>query len=115
MLKTLSIVQGDSYFVRIALLKDGQPWPIAGWKFWFTVKRAAADLDAAAIAQKSTAAGTILPQGPTAAYVIGAPVDTKEQEVGRCEYDIQGESPEGDIYTLERGNVLIKSEITRAV
>lgn len=114
MLKTLTIIAGDSYFISIPLLKGGLPWPIDGWKFWFTLKRSASDLDADAIVQKSTDAGTILAYRTTVAYVVGSPEDTKVEAAGRCEFDIQGESPEGDIVTLERGFVIIRPEVTRA-
>lgn len=114
MLKTLTITQGDSYFVRFPLLKDGQPWPVAGWKFWWTVKRSESDTDAEAVVQKSTDDVTIRTLSTTEVYVVGAPADTKGKDTGRCLWDFQAESPEGDVLTLERGYVVIKPEITLA-
>ena len=117
MLKTFTLIQGDSYFLRFPLLKEGQAWPVAGWSFWWTLKLAEDDTDAAAVAQKSTEQGTILPfpGSSTEVYVVGAPSDTKGKSVGRYVWDFQGKSPEDDIVTLERGYVLLKAEATRAV
>ena len=112
MLKILTITEGDTYFVRLPLLKEGQPWPIAGWKFWFTIKNTTADADPG-LAQKTTDAGTIKQLTPTVAYVVGASADTKGFP-GKFSADVQGKSPEGDIVTLERMIVIVSPEITKA-
>jgi hypothetical protein len=112
--KVHTVTQGDSFFLKIPLLKSGQPWPIAGWSFWFTVKKSPDEDDTAALFQKSTAAAQIKALAVTSAYVIGLPGDTKGKDTGRYTYDIQGKSPEGDVYTLEDGDFIVRAERTRA-
>ncbi len=114
MLKTLTITQGDTRYLRVPLLNGPVRCPVVGWAFWFTVKAAAADADAAAILQKSTAAGTILSLDATSVCVKLQPADTKDIVAGKYLWDLQGKSPSGDIYTLERGYLVVAPEITRA-
>lgn len=114
MLKTFTITQGDTRYLRIPLLKGKVRCPVVGWAFWFTVKARAADADAAALLQKSTAAGTISTLDGTSSYAKLAPADTKNARPGKYLYDVQGKSPSGDIFTLEHGYLVIAAEITQA-
>lgn len=113
MQKTLTITQGDHFFIRIPLMKSGSAWPILGWKFWWTMKSAPTDADPGLV-QKSTDGGTIKTLSLTSVYVLGEPDDTKALAAGKYFYDVQAQSPEGDIYTLEKGIVKIDAEITQA-
>jgi hypothetical protein len=114
MLKTLTITQGDTRHLRVPLLKGKVRCPVVGWAFWFTVKAAASDPDASAAIQKSTAAGTVRTLDATAVYVTLSPADTKTVAPGKYLWDLQGKSATGDIFTLERGYLVIAAEITQA-
>ena len=97
---------------RLPLLIDGEPSAVAGWKFWMTVKHAATDADADAVIRKSTDLGDIVTHDANSVRVVGLPEDTKEEDLGKYEGDFQGQSPEGEIFTLETYFFHIDPEIT---
>lgn len=114
MLKIHRVNRGDDFFIKLPLVVDGRRTPIDGWKFWMTVKRNQADADADAIFQLSTDAGSIVPYDAYSACVVGRPAHTKSKDIARYFGDFQGQSPAGQIGTLESFLFYIDPEITIA-
>ncbi len=114
MLKTHRVTQGDRRFLRFALLRRDQPWPVAGWTWVLTCKASWEDADAAAVFRKTSAAGQIRPYDTTSVYAVIEPADLKERAPGRYRYELEGTSPEGDPVTTETGFLLLGPELNRA-
>jgi len=114
MLKTLRITQGDRAYYDLAVTLDGEVVDVSDWPLWFTVKRLPADLDAAAIFQKSTDNAGIAIGETGVPRITVAPADTTDAAPGRYYYDVQGRDLSGAPHTLERGIFVIDPQITLA-
>jgi hypothetical protein len=113
MLKTYHLVQGDAFSLKAPLLVDGIATAIEGWQCWFTVKRSPSDADESAMAQKTLGDGISAYDAVTWLIELD-PADTQSGALGRYQYDIQAKSPDGKIFTLEKGYLFLDSQITRA-
>ena len=111
--RTLSLTVNDA---------DDAPINLTGASLWFTVKEKTSDPDASAIFQKkNTAAGggdteikvTDAVNGSAEIYIV--PDDTNEVNPGIYVWDVQVKLASGKTYTVLRGRVTFKEDITRAI
>lgn len=109
---THRVTQGDTFYLKVPLLVDGVPAPIAGWSLIMTVKRGADDSDADAIFQLRADNGGVTPYDATAWLVTGAPACTRSITPGRYFGDYQAKSPADEIFTLESIFFAIEAGVT---
>ena len=119
MLPTLPHTLGDDRDYDFTVVdRAGVAEDITGWAFWFTVKASAADLDAAALFQLTSAAGGIVIDVAAAglARVLVRAAHTKGQAAGKYRFDLQcRKGPAGSkIETLASGIFQLTDEITLA-
>ncbi len=119
MLPVLQHTLGDDRDYDFTVVdRAGVAEDITGWAFWFTVKASAADADAAALFQLTSAAGGIVLDVPAAglARLLVRAAHTKGKPAGKYAFDLQcRRGPAGSrIETLERGTFLLTDEITLA-
>ncbi len=110
--RTLSLTVNDS---------DGAPVDLTSASLWFTVKARTADLDSEAILQKrNTAAGgsdlqikvIVALDGTAEIYIV--PEDTNEVDPATYVWDVQVKLANDKTYTVIRGRITFKDDITRA-
>lgn len=111
MLKTHRVTQGDRRFIRFALLRNGQPWPVQGWSWVLTCKHSWLDGAELITFQKTSAAGGILPYDTTSVYAVIDPADLRDKEPGRYRLELEGTSPEGDPVTVESAILHLEPEL----
>jgi hypothetical protein len=117
--------RGDDERLDYVVRLDGVVQDLSGWELWCTIKRdlALAD-DAAGVLQYTIGDGITVSDWVVdgslrtgALLSVSIPhADTVSLTVGqRYQYDVQGRSPAGLIYTLIRGEVSVLPEVTQAV
>lgn len=115
---SVEIIRGDDERLDLAfkLAPAGTPANITGHQgIWFTAKRSSLDLDAAALFQKSTAAGSIVVDDPVngLAHVNISSADTDGIEPTSLHYDCQLKDSTGKIRTAALGQLKIVGDVTR--
>ena len=115
----LSIVQGDTAVLRIAVLNpDGTPTDLTGYEITFTIKRSRGDLDQAAVFQGTKDDGDIVLVGDPADGTFDVTVpyaDTVPMRPGKPYYwDTQLEQA-GLVFTPCNGLIFVDGEITQTV
>jgi len=114
----LEVNRGDAVSLNVGPVLDaaGAVVNITGYELWFTGKLAVSDLDAAAVFQKTTTAGSIvITNGPAGlARVDLAAADTSALTSSTLLYvDLQAKAS-GKVVTLARGRLLVVADVTRA-
>lgn len=114
-----SFIRGDTRTLTITVDDtDGTPYAWAGSKLWFTAKTAYTDTDTDAVIAKTSdpGEGITFPADGQAKVVIDH-ADTadlpNERTVLFC--DVQLLTADGDIYTIDVGQIIIGNEVTFAV
>ena len=112
------IYQGDGFRFDVPIRAGGRlpEGDIAEWKFWFTVKASAAQTDAQALFQLTSAAGdiTIFDAANWIVRIRGRAVHTKDKTPGRYVFDFQVQAPGEDPETTDSGPFILRPQITRA-
>jgi hypothetical protein len=102
--------------------KAGAAVDLTGSKLWFTVKTKTSDADTESVIQKrNTAAGggndeiEILdgPAGSAAIYMV--PSDTDGVDPGIYVFDVQTTLSDGKTYTVLRGRISFREDVTKAL
>jgi hypothetical protein len=119
MLPVITHTIGDDRDYDFAIFdSSGAAENITGWVFWFTVKSAAADADAAALFQlKSEDAGILVDVVVSGlGRILVRAVHTKGKAAGKYQFDFQCRKGAAGtkIETLTRGTFLLTEEITLA-
>ena len=112
-------VQGDDCDYDFAVVdENGDAENIAGWAFWFTVKSAVSQLDAAALFQLTSDAGEIVIDEAAAGLgrIIVRAANTKGKTPGSYQFDFQCRKGVAGtkIQTLNSGFFNLTAEITLA-
>lgn len=119
MLPILTHTIGDDRDYDFAVLDSaGDPEDVTGWAFWFTVKTSAADADADALFQLTSADAQIVVDvaAAGAGRILVRAAHTKGQPAGKYAFDFQcrkGASG-APIETLQTGTFKLTAEITLA-
>jgi len=101
---------------------DNTPVDLTGAKLYFTVKQKMTDPDSSSIFQKkNTAAGGSdaeikvidAPGGSAEIYII--PSDTETTDPGNYMWDVQAVLANGKTYTVLRGRVTFKEDVTKEI
>lgn len=107
--------------VAVNYESTGDPVDLTGSKLWFTVKTKTTDADTEALIMKrNTLAGggdtefKILDATGGLAEVYLVPADTEEMDPGIYTYDIQTILANGKTYTIVRGRISFKEDVTKA-
>jgi len=115
----LELDRGDTAYLDFTCTVLGAPADITGYQFRFTGKRRLSDSDAQAALLKTTGGGGIEITNAVAGLltVFLAPGDfsslSSVRETLLC--DLQGVSPAGDVFTMEKGTLLIRSDVSLTV
>lgn len=113
---SIEIDRGDTAFFDFTVLTNGIAQNITGWLIWFTAKRRVGDTDLQAVLQKSTALGgvTITNAGGGVGFVTISPADTAGLAAERQPLfaDLQGKDGGGNIFTLQKGKLVIRPDAT---
>lgn len=105
--RDLTIPRRSDFVFEAHFNAGGAPLSVAGWKFWFTVKRSLNDLDNAAIFQK-----VATPSMGTSVSIHINENDTAE--AGEFFYDFKALSPAGYGAPLQGGALIIPPVATLA-
>jgi hypothetical protein len=106
--------------LTVAYDTAGTPVNLDGAKIWFTVKTKTSDEDTAAVIQKkNTAAGGSDTQikiinaagGSVEIYLV--PADTDDVDPGIYVFDVQTTLSDGKTYTVLRGRIAFKEDVTK--
>lgn len=117
MRKIIRITQGDDRWLEIPLLRDGlvQPYGVSA-RIFVAVKTSAAVEDADATIFVSTDLGSVIVPDTTKNIALAhfAPADTKNVTPGKYLVDIQVTLASGETQTVDKFDLYIDAEITRA-
>ena len=114
---------GDDYTIQLTVADENQlAVNITGYKFWFTMKSAFTDLDAAAVLQFSTTVGdNANDDAVNGICFISVPASqTKTIPTGSYYYDIQQKTATGGLTTVlppiaeYKDKITVIPEITKA-
>lgn len=121
---TRTMFRGDTlaFTVQVNDPTTGAPRNLAGWKFYFTVKRFAADPDQNAVFQDNTASGSgavaiVAPAalGQVAVSMPAAKTVLFPDTPTTLVYDVEGIDASGNVSTVEGGTIKVTPDVTRAV
>lgn len=115
---TLSMTRSDNFTFTFQVQLDGVNQDTSNWqKFWLTAKRSTSDSDSAAVFQLTSLLGdgiTVV-NASTGLYQVDIiPADTSSlgNNNTRLYCDIQGKDEDGNIYTLAKGTITVRTEVT---
>lgn len=114
-----TMTRGDTHRIRFTVTINNVAEPITDWdKFWFTAKRHSSQPDIEALIALTTpeASGIdkVDPENGVLEVLI-APASTELIALGthlRLVADLQGRDPNGDIFTLAKGTLVIEPDVT---
>lgn len=93
----------------------GNPINITGWYFWITIKKSVNDSDGQALFQKKFIVGDDVRDKPVQGivWIEIPPTVTDSIPVGKYVYDLQIVMADGQVKTVDFGNLVVKSDVTR--
>jgi len=132
--KVREMFRGDTFVFDVQVLRvppgsprGTQPLPvnITGWYMWWTLKSHYGDPDNQAIAQ-STSTPSSTPAGGGITFTLPlvgkaeitmASLATRQFPDGNTKlvYDVQVRDPSGNIFTVERGILVVSPDVTQAI
>lgn len=111
----LTIYRGDTTLINLAVSYGGLAYDISDCEIYFTAKYAVVDADSAAVFQKTTSDGIVITSAINGrAQVTISPVDTEALPNSKISllYDSQLITPDGAVYTIAYGNLIVIPDIT---
>ena len=109
----LTAVRGDSFIKTLTFTdSSGNAIDITGWKVYFTIKEDESDSDDDALIKKDITSHSDPTNGKTNIEVEAT--DTNSL-LGVYYYDIQVKKGSGEIFTVMKGKITFKADITRRV
>jgi hypothetical protein len=117
-MSTLTAIRGDDEIYELTLRQaDGTPLNLVGASLWFTIKRSAEDSDAQAVTQKTIGSGiTVMDAAAGRADVRIAAANMAALPSKRIvlAWDCQVKDANGVISTVDRGELVVEPDVTRA-
>jgi hypothetical protein len=106
--------RGDTVPFDITVTLSGAPYDLTGTTLFFTLKRRAAALDAAALISKQTGTDiAIVNAAAGTARLVLSPTDTAAPPLNvELYFDLQLKTTAGDIYTIASGAITFLQDIT---
>lgn len=115
-MSNLKMYRGDTAEFRVTALDiDGEPLNLTGASAWFTAKNNTADLDNAAVFQKTIGDGITVVNAVGGIMLVRlAEVDTSSI-TGKVflQYDLQVKDATDGVWTVSRGVILVESDVTQ--
>lgn len=116
-MSVITIKRGDDRIVRTAVTTQPggtEPYPWAGSTVWFTAKSSFAD-EAPIVSLVSTSGATAIDlttDGIALSKIPGSATRLLPNEITYLRYDVQVRNPDGEIFTVDSGTLIIEPEVT---